>query len=355
MSVTLITGGAGFIGSALVRHVLAKGERVVCVDALTYAGHRETIADAMDNPLFQFIHADIRDTRAMREVFEKFSPTKIVHLAAESHVDRSIDNPLEFVTTNVVGTTVLLDAAMRRFEKAASDQQRQFRFVHVSTDEVYGSLGPTGVFTEDTPYAPNSPYAASKASSDHFVRAWYKTFGLPVMITHCCNNYGPYQLPEKFLPVVISAAIQECEIPVYGAGQNVREWIYVEDHVAALDMIANTGKPGGVYNIGGTTELRNIELAQIVCQQIDAKLGAAKCGSRAKLIRYVTDRPGHDQRYAIDSSRTKQELGWVPKVALDEGIGRTIDWYIARQDWCAAVRGSFNGGRQGQRTAQVQL
>ncbi len=354
MTVTLITGGAGFIGSALVRHVLAKGERVVCVDALTYAGHIQTIADAMNNPLFQFIRADIRDADAMRNVFAKYAPHKVIHLAAESHVDRSIDNPLEFVTTNVVGTTVLLDVAMRHFEKGDSDLRRQFRFVHISTDEVYGSLGPTGVFTEDTPYTPNSPYAASKASSDHFVRAWNKTFGLPTMITHCCNNYGPYQLPEKFLPVVISAAIEEREIPVYGAGQNVREWIYVDDHVRALDMIANAGKPGGVYNIGGTTELRNIDLAQMVCEKIDAKLGAPKAGPRAQLIRYVTDRPGHDQRYAIDSTRTKEELGWTPEVPLDDGIARTIDWYIARQDWCVAVRSSFVGGRQGQRTAQAQ-
>jgi dTDP-glucose 4,6-dehydratase len=352
MTCTLVTGGAGFIGSALVRHLLAKGEHVVCVDALTYAGHLETLAGPMRDPLFQFVQADIRDATAVHRIFKQFAPEKVVHLAAESHVDRSIDNPLEFVTTNVLGTTLLLDTSMRHFEKGDSDLQRKFRFVHISTDEVYGSLGATGVFNEDTPYAPNSPYAASKASSDHFVRAWHKTFGLPAVITHCCNNSGPFQLPEKFLPVVISAAMEGREIPVYGAGENVREWIYVDDHVRALDLIATAGEPGGVYNIGGSSELRNIELAQMVCAVLDTKLGLSKTGPRAQLIRYVTDRPGHDQRYAIDATRMKSELGWTPAVALDDGIGRTIDWYLARQDWCDVVRRSFQGGRQGQRTAQ---
>ncbi len=352
MTSSLITGGAGFIGSALVRYLLGKGERVVCVDALTYAGHLETIADELRHPLFHFVRADIRDATALRSIFEQYAPQKVFHLAAESHVDRSIDNPLEFVTTNVLGTTLLLDASMRHFEKGSGELQRRFRFVHISTDEVYGSLGATGVFTEDTPYAPNSPYAASKASSDHFVRAWHKTFGLPAMVTHCCNNYGPFQLPEKFLPVVISAAIQGREIPVYGAGQNVREWIYVDDHVRALDLIANAGEVGGVYNIGGMSELRNIELAQMVCLNLDARLGVPNSGPRQQLIRYVTDRPGHDQRYALDATRMKQELGWTPNVSLDDGIGRTIDWYLSRQDWCDVVRQSFRGGRQGQRAVQ---
>jgi dTDP-glucose 4,6-dehydratase len=354
MTDTLVTGGAGFIGSALVRYLLGKGERVVCVDALTYAGHLETIADALRHPLFRFVRADIRDATAVGSIFEQYAPEKVIHLAAESHVDRSIDSPLEFATTNVLGTTLLLDMSLRHFEKANSDLQRRFRFVHVSTDEVYGSLGPTDVFTEDTPYAPNSPYAASKASSDHFVRAWHKTFGLPAIITHCCNNYGPFQLPEKFLPVVISAAIEGHEIPVYGTGQNVREWVYVDDHVRALDLIASAGEPGDIYNIGGMSELRNIDLARMVCVGLDAKLGVPKSGPREQLIRYVTDRPGHDQRYAIDATRIKRELGWTPKVTLDDGIGRTIDWYLARQDWCDTVRRSFRKERQGQRAAQCR-
>jgi len=314
----------------------------------------ETIAEELRHPLFCFAQVDIRDAAALRNVFDRFAPDRIIHLAAESHVDRSIDEPLEFVTTNVVGTTLLLDTALRYFERADGELQRRFRFLHVSTDEVYGALGATGVFTEDTPYAPNSPYAASKAASDHFVRAWQKTFGLPAMVSHCCNNYGPYQLPEKFLPVVISAAIEGRDIPIYGEGLNVREWVYVDDHVAALDLIATAGKPGGVYNIGGPCELRNIDLAHTVCRDLDARLGVPASGPRERLIRFVTDRPGHDWRYAIDATRMKTELNWTPTTTLEEGIARTIDWYLANQNWCGVVRSSFQDGRQGKRAAQVR-
>ncbi len=350
MTTILVTGGAGFIGSALCRRLAKKGERVICVDALTYAGHLETIKDLLKSSNFEFVRGDIRNSEAMKEVFHGHKPQKVIHLAAESHVDRSIDKPLDFVTTNVLGTAVLLDVCMQQLEKADTEFRSRFRFVHVSTDEVYGSLDATGVFTEDSPLAPNSPYAASKASSDCLVRAWFKTFGFPAIITHACNNYGPFQLPEKFIPVVIAAALAGREIPIYGNGQNMREWIYVDDHAAALDLVADLGIPGTVYNVSGSAEVRNLDLARMICRMLDVKLGSLASGPREKLISHVIDRPGHDQRYALSGERLKK-LGWAAKTNMELGIDQTINWYLARQDWCEHVKRSFPEERQGRRAA----
>lgn len=329
----IVTGGAGFIGSSVVRMAIARGYEVLNVDVLTYAACPENLAPVEDNSRYRFLQADIRDADAMRGAFDDFRPDAIMHLAAESHVDRSIDGPREFVETNIIGTYTLLEAA--RAYLAADGAPSVFRFHHVSTDEVYGSLGAEGQFTESTPYAPSSPYSASKASSDHLARAWQETFGLPVVVTNCSNNYGPYQFPEKLVPVVILRALAGLEIPVYGAGENVRDWLYVDDHADALLTVLERGAVGRTYNIGGENEVRNIDLVQEICRIMDVRRPEA--APHAELIRFVEDRPGHDLRYAIDPDRIRTELDWRPSVTVEEGLALTVDWYLQNREWLDAL------------------
>lgn len=325
----LVTGGAGFIGSAVVRQAVAAGHGVVNVDCLTYAACLENVASVSDSPLYAFEQVDIRDADALPRVFEQHRPDAVMHLAAESHVDRSIDGPGAFIDTNVRGTYVLLEAARAYWQ----DQGRpdSFRFHHISTDEVFGSLGAEGQFREDTPYDPRSPYSASKAASDHLVRAWHHTYGLPVVLSNCSNNYGPFHFPEKLIPVVILNALAGRAIPVYGQGQNVRDWLYVEDHARALLLVLQKGEPGRSYNIGGENEATNIDLVHKICAILDRK--RPDNPPHAQLVEFVTDRPGHDLRYAIDATRIRSELGWRPSVTLDEGLERTVDWYLANESW----------------------
>jgi len=330
----LVTGGAGFIGSAVVRLAIARGHEVVNLDALTYAACLANVASVANHPGYVFEHADIRDAAAMDRILAKHRPDAILHLAAESHVDRSIDAPGVFIETNVTGTYTLLQAARRYWEGAGRPEG--FRFHHVSTDEVFGSLGQTGRFTEDTPYAPNSPYSASKAASDHLVRAWGETFGLPILMTNCSNNYGPYHFPEKLIPVVILNALAGRPIPVYGDGSNVRDWLYVEDHADALLTVLDRGTVGRSYNIGGENELSNLELVRRLCAILDAL--RPETAPHDRLITFVTDRPGHDARYAIDPARMRSELGWRPSVTVDEGLRRTVTWYLAHEDWWRALQ-----------------
>ena len=325
----LVTGGAGFIGSAVVRLAIARGHEVVNLDALTYAACLDNVASVAENPGYVFEHADIRDPAALETVFARHAPDAVMHLAAESHVDRSIDGPGAFIETNVTGTYNLLQAARGYWEGKGRPQG--FRFHHISTDEVYGSLGATGQFTEDTPYAPNSPYSASKAASDHLVRAWAETYGLPVLLTNCSNNYGPYHFPEKLIPVVILNALAGREIPVYGAGENVRDWLYVEDHADALLCVLERGRVGRSYNIGGENEAKNIDLVRMICAILDRERPVDRPYS--SLISFVTDRPGHDLRYAIDPTRIRQELGWRPSVTLEQGLERTVRWYLDNEAW----------------------
>ncbi|WP_170334697.1 dTDP-glucose 4,6-dehydratase [Ruegeria arenilitoris] len=325
----LITGGAGFIGSAVVRLAISRGHEVINLDALTYAGRLENVAPVADSPLYYFEQADIRNRADLDRVFAKHNPDAVMHLAAESHVDRSIDGPGDFIETNVTGTYNMLEAA--RSYWVGQGRRDDFRFHHISTDEVYGSLGEDGMFTEETPYDPRSPYSASKASSDHLVRAWHETYGLPVVLTNCSNNYGPYHFPEKLVPKVILNAISGKEIPVYGQGLNVRDWLYVEDHADALLCVLEKGKLGRSYNIGGENERSNIELIETICRLLDQKRPGSE--PYEKLITFVTDRPGHDARYAIDPDRIRTELGWRPSVTVEEGLERTIDWYLANEDW----------------------
>jgi len=325
----LVTGGAGFIGSAVVRQAIRDGHQVVNVDCLTYAACLENVASVTNAPGYAFVQADIRDAEAMAAVFATHRPDAVMHLAAESHVDRSIDGPGTFIDTNVRGTFVLLDAAKTYW--LAQGKPEGFRFHHISTDEVYGSLGDTGQFTEDTPYAPNSPYSASKAASDHLVRAWGETYGLPFVLTNCSNNYGPFHFPEKLIPVVILKALAGQPIPVYGAGLNVRDWLYVEDHADALLTVLQRGAVHRTYNIGGENEARNIDIVTRICAILDAKRPRAT--PHAELITYVTDRPGHDLRYAIDPTRIRTELGWRPSVTLEQGLERTVQWYLDNEAW----------------------
>ena len=325
----LVTGGAGFIGSAVVRRAVAEGLGVVNVDCLTYAACLGNVASVAGHPAYAFEKADIRDGAAMARIFADHRPDAVLHLAAESHVDRSIDGPAAFIDTNVRGTYTLLEAARRHWE--AAGRPAGFRFHHVSTDEVYGSLGSTGRFTEDTPYDPRSPYSASKAASDHLVRAWGETYGLPVLVTNCSNNYGPFHFPEKLIPVVILKALAGQPIPVYGKGENVRDWLYVEDHAEALLHVLRNGKRGRTYNIGGENEARNIDLVRRICAILDDRRPAGAPHDR--LISFVADRPGHDLRYAIDPARIREELGWRPSVTLEEGLARTVDWYLANEGW----------------------
>ena len=325
----LVTGGAGFIGSAVVRQAIDAGHHVVNLDALTYAACLENVASVSESPRYNFEHADIRDVGALARIFAIHRPDMVMHLAAESHVDRSIDLPGAFIETNIIGTYNMLEAARNYWIEGGKSQG--FRFHHVSTDEVYGSLGETGLFVEDTPYAPNSPYSASKAASDHLVSAWYETYGLPVLITNCSNNYGPYHFPEKLVPVVILRALAGEPIPVYGKGDNIRDWLFVEDHADALLTVLLSGKVGRTYNIGGENEATNIDLVGMICQILDKK--RPKATRYEEQITFVTDRPGHDLRYAIDPARICNELGWRPTVTLEQGLERTVQWYLDNQDW----------------------
>ncbi|PQO22545.1 dTDP-glucose 4,6-dehydratase [Rhodobacteraceae bacterium WD3A24] len=338
----LVTGGAGFIGSAVVRRAVAEGHRVVNLDALTYAACLDNVAEAARSPLYAFEHADIRDRGALDRILAAHAPDAIMHLAAESHVDRSIDGPGAFVETNVTGTYNLLEAA--RAHWVARGRPETFRFHHVSTDEVYGSLGAEGKFTEESPYAPNSPYAASKAAADHLVRAWQATYALPVVLTNCSNNYGPYQFPEKLIPVVILNALAGRAIPVYGQGQNVRDWLHVEDHADALLTVLARAPVGRAYNIGGKNEATNIELVRMICRILDGLRPEA--APHERLITFVEDRPGHDARYAIDPARIRTELGWRPSVTLSEGLERTVMWYLDNADWWRALQARDGVGRR---------
>ena len=328
----LVTGGAGFIGSAVIRRAIGDGHSIVNVDALTYAACLGNLAPISGSASYEFVHVDIRDREGLEGVFQVHQPNSVMHLAAESHVDRSIDGPAGFVETNIIGTFNMLEASRVYWE--SQDRPDTFRFLHVSTDEVYGSLphDPTIFFTEDTPYNPRSPYSASKASSDHLVRAWHETYSLPVVLTNCSNNYGPYQFPEKLIPVIILNALDEKPLPVYGDGKNVRDWLYVDDHAHALLLALEKGTIGRSYNIGGNNERTNLELVKSVCHILDM-LKPRACGSYEELITFVTDRPGHDARYAIDSNRIKEELGWQPSVTLDEGLQRTVEWYLENENW----------------------
>jgi len=343
----LVTGGAGFIGSAVVRLAVARGHAVVNLDALTYAACPDNVASVADSPLYSFEHADIRDRAALDRIFCDHKPDAVMHLAAESHVDRSIDGPGEFIETNITGTYNMLEAARSYWE--GQEKPQGFRFHHISTDEVYGSLGETGQFTETTPYAPNSPYSASKAASDHLVRAWAETYGLPVVMTNCSNNYGPYHFPEKLIPVVILTALSGAPIPVYGAGENVRDWLYVEDHADALLTVLEKGQLGRSYNIGGENEARNIDIVRIICAILDEKRPGSK--PYAEQITFVTDRPGHDARYAIDPTRIATELGWRPSVTLAEGLEKTVQWYLDNEDWWRALQNRDGVGQRLGKTA----
>ena len=339
----LVTGGAGFIGSAVVRLAIARGHEVVNLDALTYAACLDNVASVAGSPRYAFEHADIRDRAALDRVFATHAPDAVMHLAAESHVDRSIDGPGAFIATNVTGTYTLLEAA--RAWWMGQGRPAGFRFHHVSTDEVFGSLGPTGKFTEDTPYDPRSPYSASKAASDHLVRAWHETYGLPVVLTNCSNNYGPFHFPEKLIPVVILNALAGKPLPIYGTGANVRDWLYVEDHADALLLVLEKGRVGRSYNIGGENERSNLELVRTLCGILDAKRPKA-AGRYADQITFVADRPGHDARYAIDPARIRAELGWRPSVTVEEGLERTVQWYLDNEPWWRALQTREGVGRR---------
>jgi dTDP-glucose 4,6-dehydratase len=331
----LVTGGAGFIGSAVVRLAIKRGHAVVNLDALTYAACLENVTTVASDPGYSFVQADIRDRVALDAALARHQPDAIMHLAAESHVDRSIDGPGAFIDTNVMGTYTLLEAARTYWE--AHRRPESFRFHHISTDEVFGSLGPTGMFTESTPYNPRSPYSASKAASDHLVRAWHETYGLPVVLTNCSNNYGPYHFPEKLIPVIILNALAGQPLPIYGDGSNVRDWLYVEDHADALLTVLEKGAVGESYNIGGENERTNLELVKTLCTILDGKR-PKESGSYADQITFVTDRPGHDARYAIDPTRIREELGWRPSVTVEEGLEKTVQWYLDNEDWWRALQ-----------------
>ncbi len=348
MTTLLITGGAGFIGSALVRQVIAETDaHIANVDALTYAGNLESLGAARTDARHRLHQVDICDAAAVRAVFDAERPQAVLHLAAESHVDRSIDGPAAFVRTNVLGTYTMLDEATRYWKSLDAAGRGAFRFLHVSTDEVYGSLGADGLFTEETPYDPSSPYSASKAGSDHLARAWFRTYGLPVVITNCSNNYGPHQFPEKLIPLLIQKALGGASIPVYGNGENVRDWLYVDDHARALRLALDKGLPGETYNVGGNNERRNIDVVRTVCALLD-ELRPDPAGPYARLISFVTDRPGHDQRYAIDATKIRAELGWSPREDFASGIRKTVVWYLENPAWVEHVMsGAYRGERLG--------
>jgi len=343
----VVTGGAGFIGSAVVRHlVLEKGDDVLNIDALTYAGNLASLHSVEGRNNYHFLHADICDADAMSRAIAEFAPDRIMHLAAESHVDRSITGAADFVRTNVIGTFNLLEAARAYWDGLDAATRDRFRFLHVSTDEVYGSLGQEGLFEETTPYDPSSPYSASKASSDHLAKAWQRTYGLPVVVSNCSNNYGPYHFPEKLIPLTILNALAGRPLPVYGKGENVRDWLYVEDHARALDLIAGEGRPGHTYNVGGRNERRNIDVVRGICEVLDRLLPAG--APRHRLVEFVTDRPGHDARYAIDATKLETELGWRAREDFDSGIAKTVRWYLDNEWWWRPLRERYDGQRLGE-------
>jgi len=343
-----VTGGAGFIGSAVVRKLIAQTEHNVCVvDKLTYAGNMASLSPVSGDARFRFEKADIGDGARMREIFASFDPDIVMHLAAESHVDRSIDGPSAFIDTNIVGSFVLLQEALRHWRGLEGERRARFRFHHISTDEVFGSLGAEGFFREDTAYQPTSPYSASKAASDHLVRAWHHTYGLPVLVTNCSNNYGPYHFPEKLIPLMIINGLEGKGLPVYGNGANVRDWLYVDDHADALLLVAEQGALGETYAIGGHNEMANIDVVRSICTLLD-ELRPDMAGPHERLISYVTDRPGHDARYAIDPGKIGRELGWVPKHSFASGLRRTVEWYLANPGWWGDIRsGVYRGERLG--------
>jgi dTDP-glucose 4,6-dehydratase len=346
----LVTGGAGFIGSALIRHLLNETEhQVLNLDKLTYAGNLESLASVADNPRYQFLQADIGDQATVAEALAQFQPDALMHLAAESHVDRSIDGPAEFIQTNIVGTYSLLEATRAYWSALPAERKQAFRFHHISTDEVYGDLhGVDDLFSETTPYAPSSPYSASKAASDHLVRAWQRTYGLPVLLTNCSNNYGPYHFPEKLIPLVILNALDGKPLPVYGNGQQVRDWLYVEDHARALLKVVTEGQVGETYNIGGHNEQKNLHVVESICALLDELAPRQQGGAYREQINFVTDRPGHDQRYAIDASKIERELDWKPQETFASGLRKTVRWYLDNLDWCRRVQdGSYQRERLG--------
>jgi dTDP-glucose 4,6-dehydratase len=351
----LVTGGAGFIGSAVVRHLINETNHTVLnVDALTYAGNLESIP-CSDNERYQFAHVDICDSIALEKEFNHFQPDAVMHLAAESHVDRSIDGPAEFIQTNIVGTYNMLEASRKHWSSLDEAAKEKFRFHHISTDEVYGDLGPTGLFTEETSYEPSSPYSASKASSDHLVRAWQRTYGIPTIITNCSNNYGPYHFPEKLIPLIILNALAGKALPVYGDGSQIRDWLYVEDHARALVKVVTEGEVGETYNIGGHNERKNIDVVKTICGILEELVSESNYARSAEnpegfesLITYVTDRPGHDVRYAIDASKIERELGWAPTETFESGIRKTVEWFLNNETWWQRVLdGSYQGERLG--------
>ncbi|CAG4970999.1 dTDP-glucose 4,6-dehydratase [Novilysobacter luteus] len=349
MPTWLVTGGAGFIGGNFVLDAVNRGIKVVNLDALTYAGNLDTLASLADNPRHVFVEGDIGDAGLVKRLLDEHRPEAVINFAAESHVDRSIDGPGAFVQTNVVGTLSLLETTRDYWKALDATARDAFRFLHVSTDEVYGTLGDTGRFTETTPYAPNSPYSASKAASDHLVRAFHHTYGLPVLTTNCSNNYGPYQFPEKLIPLVIAKALAGEPLPVYGDGLNVRDWLYVGDHCDAIRTVLERGRVGETYNVGGDAERTNITVVRTICALLDARRPLADGRARESLITYVKDRPGHDRRYAIDADKLKGELGWAPTVTFDEGMARTVDWYLDNAPWVQRVLdGSYRLERIGQ-------
>jgi dTDP-glucose 4,6-dehydratase len=347
VSTLLITGGAGFIGSNFVHHALAEtSDRLVVVDKLTYAGSLLSLDRPLKDPRVTFVRADIADVNAMTRVFADARPDAVVNLAAETHVDRSIDSPHAFIDSNVVGTFTLLETARKHVAAIGAAERQRFRFLHVSTDEVYGALGTTGVFSEETSYAPNSPYAASKAAADHIVRSYFHTYGLPTLITNCSNNYGPYQFPEKLIPLTILNALDRRPLPIYGDGGNIRDWLHVADHCAGLLLVLRKGQPGGKYNIGGENERTNLEIVDRICDTLDEMMPAGT--SYRSLKSFVPDRPGHDRRYAIDAAKIRRELGWSPAHTFDRGLHETIDWYVRHRDWCSAVQaGRYDRERLG--------
>jgi dTDP-glucose 4,6-dehydratase len=346
MGTLLITGGAGFIGSNLVQHALDHTtDRIVVLDKLTYAGSLCNLERPLKNPRVAFVQGDIADRSVVARVFAESRPDAVLNLAAETHVDRSIDSPQPFVDTNVGGTFVLLDATRRHLRTLAPASRESFRFLHVSTDEVYGSLGPSGLFAEETPYAPNSPYAASKAAADHFVRAYCHTYGVPVLITNCSNNYGPFQFPEKLIPLTILNAVEGRPLPIYGDGGNIRDWLHVDDHCAGLLTVLRKGRPGEKYNIGGSNERTNLDIIDRICDAVDALRPAGE--SRRRLKTFVADRPGHDRRYAIDATKIRRELGWTPAHTFEDGLRETVQWYLDHRDWCEQVAGRYDRERLG--------
>jgi len=339
----LVTGGAGFIGSAVVRYLINETEHeVLNLDKLTYAGNLENVKEVSSSARYSFVRGDICDRGLLRKIFAEFKPDKVMHLAAESHVDRSISGPSDFINTNIIGTFSMLEEALKYFQSLAEVEKTAFLFHHISTDEVYGELGETGLFTEETPYEPSSPYSASKASSDHLVRAWGRTYKLPVVITNCSNNYGPYQYPEKLIPLVIANALKGKSLPVYGKGENVRDWLYVEDHARALYKVVTEGRIGETYNIGGNSERKNIEAVREICKVLDTLLPNSNFIPHENLIMFVTDRSGHDFRYAIDCSKIKRELGWEAIESFDTGVKKTVEWYLQSEEWINKVTNTLD-------------